>query len=142
MTRVASLLIVVAATLAPAVARAQVGPGVPGGAGAPTGGEEEEKSDGVAEAAPKTPGLLPTTPTLPPPKGKRNKFELIEVDGYFRMRADWLKNLNLSFRDDESQGGSPFPQAISCRPAADGTAGNISGRPCDDTIKSSNLRLR
>jgi uncharacterized protein (TIGR04551 family) len=142
MTRSLPLLFVVAATLAPAVASAQVGPGVPGGAGQPAGGEEEEKPDGVAEAAPKTPGLLPTTPTLPPPKGKRNKFELIEVDGYFRMRADWLKNLHLSFRDDESQGGAPFPQAISCRPAADGTAGNVAGRPCDDTIKSSNLRLR
>jgi len=143
MTRFSIALVIVAATLAPAVARAQVGPGMPGGgAGAGAGSGEEEKPEGVAEAAPKAPGLLPTTPTLPPPKGKRNRFELIEIDGYFRMRGDWMKNLNLSFRDDESQGGAPFPQAISCRPAAEGSAGDVTNRPCDDTIKTSNLRLR
>lgn len=133
-------LAALALTLAPAVAAAQVGPGVPGG---PTGtGEEEDKPDGVAEAAPKTPGLLPTTPTLPPPKGARNKFELIEVDGYFRLRADYLKNLNLSFRDDPSQGGSPFPRPLGCTPAEEMTPGDVSGRPCGDTFRSTNVRLR
>src|SRR5687768_1004508 len=102
--------------LAPSIAQAQVGPGTtPGGGPAgPAGAEEEEKPEGVAEAAPKTPGMLPTTPTLPPAKGKRNRFELFELDGYFRFRGDYMKNFHLSFRDDPALGGSPFPRALGC----------------------------
>ena len=74
---VAGLGLAITLTLVPGAVRAQVGPGTPGGGGAQP---EEDKPDGVAEAAPKTPGLLPTTPTLPPPKGKRNKFELFELE--------------------------------------------------------------
>ncbi len=131
--------------LAPSIARAQVGPGTtPGGGPAgPAGAEEEEKPEGVAESAPKTPGLLPTTPTLPPAKGKRNRFELFELDGYFRFRGDYMKNFNLSFRDDPLLGGAPFPRALGCTPAAtDGSPGDVSDRPCDDTVKSANIRLR
>ncbi|MBL9012841.1 MAG: hypothetical protein JNL83_01625, partial [Myxococcales bacterium] len=52
--------------LTTAVAEAQISPG--GGMGPGMGGPQpsgEEKKEGVAEAAPKTPGLLPTTPALP-----------------------------------------------------------------------------
>lgn len=138
-TFVAALVVM----LLPAAAAAQVpGPsGLPGGAGTPTG-EDEDKGDGVAEEAPKTPGLLPTTPTLPPPKGKRNKFELFELDGYFRLRSDYMKNFHLSFRDDAALGGAPFPLPIGCTPAGEMTPGAVAGRPCKDTLRSSNLRLR
>jgi len=124
------------------VAAAQVGPGTMPGGGAPAGAEGEEKPEGVAESAPRTPGLLPTTPALPPPKGHRKKFELIEVDGYFRFRGDYFKNFHLSFRDDDTLGGSPFPRPLGCTIPSDGTAGDVSDRPCDDSVKSANMRLR
>ncbi len=125
--------------LAPGVAAAQVGPGLPTGPG-PTG--EPEKGDGVAEQAPKTPGLLPTTPALPPPKSKRKRFELIEVDGYFRLRGDWLKNLNLGFLDLDAIGGAPFPQPLACSTPTIGSPGATGDRPCGDSTKSANMRLR
>jgi uncharacterized protein (TIGR04551 family) len=118
------------------VASAQMG-GMPMG-GAPGGGMQpsgEEKKEGVAEAAPKTPGLLPTTPALPPPKGRRKRWKLFELDGYFRMRTDWFKNFNLGFLDNDSIGGAPFPRALSCN-------ATVSGHPCDDTLSSANMRLR
>jgi uncharacterized protein (TIGR04551 family) len=107
-----------------------------GGMGGPTnpsGGEE--KKEGVAEAAPKTPNLLPTTPALPPPKGRRKRWKLFELDGYFRLRTDWFKNFNLNFLDDPTLGGAPFPRSIGC-------GSTISGHPCNDTLGSANMRLR
>src|ERR1700733_15551138 len=81
------------------VADAQMGPGMGGGGpmgggmGGPGGQQPsgEQKKEGVGEAAPKTPGLLPTTPALPPPKGRRKRFKLIALAGYYRMRTEWLK---------------------------------------------------
>src|SRR5687767_6926644 len=68
------------------IAEAQIGPG---GAGPGMGQQQqqEEKKEGVAEAAPKTPGLLPTTPALPAPKGRRKRWKLLELDGYYRLRT-------------------------------------------------------
>jgi uncharacterized protein (TIGR04551 family) len=119
------------------IAEAQMGGGMPMG-GSPGGGQQpsgEEKKEGVAEAAPKTPGLLPTTPTLPPPKSRRKRWKLFELEGYFRMRTDWDKNFNEGFLDDNSIGGSPWPRALSCNATA-------INHPCDDTLSSANMRLR
>ena len=119
------------------IAEAQMGGGMPMGGG-PGGGAQpsgEEKKEGVAEAAPKTPGLLPTTPTLPPPKGRRKRWKLFELEGYFRMRTDWDKNFNEGFLDDNSIGGAPWPRALSCNATA-------LNHPCDDTLSSANMRLR
>jgi uncharacterized protein (TIGR04551 family) len=119
------------------IAEAQMGGGMPMGGG-PGGGQQpsgEEKKEGVAEAAPKTPGLLPTTPTLPPPKSRRKRWKLFELEGYFRMRTDWDKNFNEGFLDDNSIGGSPWPRALSCNATA-------INHPCDDTLSSANMRLR
>ena len=113
-------------------ARAQVGPS-PFPSGGP-GGEEEPKKEGVAEAAPKTPGLLPTTPALPAPKSARKKFELLELDGYFRLRTDWFKNFHLGF-DDNVTGGAPFPRSTGCVLGGPGV-------PCENSISSANMRLR
>ena len=111
-------------------------PGGPmgGGMGGPQQPSGEEKKEGVAEAAPKTPGLLPTTPALPPPKGRRKRWKLFELDGYYRMRTDWMKNFHLGFRDDPKLGGAPFPQALSCN--------GVQGAPCDNSLSSANMRLR
>lgn len=122
------------------IAEAQISPGGgmgPGMGPQPSGGEE--KKEGVAEAAPKTPGLLPTTPALPAPKGRRKRWKLFEIDGYFRLRTDWFKNFNLGFLDRAQNGttdlgGAPFPRALGCY------SDNLD-RPCGN-LSSANMRLR
>ncbi|HUJ60966.1 MAG TPA: TIGR04551 family protein [Kofleriaceae bacterium] len=117
-------------------AHAQMGPGPMGpGMGGPTAPSGEEKKEGVAEAAPKTPSLLPTTPALPPAKGRRKRYRLLELDGYFRVRTDWFKNFNLGFNDEPGLGGAPFPRALGC-------SSQMVGHPCDNSIGSANMRLR
>lgn len=123
-----------ALVLVPSVAAAQIGPGLPTSPGGP-GAQQEEKKDGVAEAAPKATGALPTTPVLPSPRSKRKRWKLLEIDGYYRLRTDWFKNFNLGFNDDPALGGAPFPQALSCN-----TDPQVSA--CDDTISGANMRLR
>ncbi len=128
-TLVVAVAIIIAA---PGGALAQLGqnpmpqptPGRPG---------PDKKPDGVAEKAPSQPGMLPTTPVLPPPKTKKKRFELFELDGYFRFRADYFKNFNLNFDDDPTLGGAPFREPLGC---------NVTDGPCDETLKSSNMRLR
>jgi uncharacterized protein (TIGR04551 family) len=130
---VAGLLLAAAASAAPRTAAAQPSP-VP--TGQPGGGEDEAtKPKGIAEAAPKPTGLMATTLTLPPPRDRRKKFEVITIDGYLRTRGDWLKNLNLGFDSDPDGGGAPFTPALSCTAGFDTSV-------CSDTFKSSNLRLR
>jgi uncharacterized protein (TIGR04551 family) len=118
------------------LAMAQMTPGpmgpMGGGGQTPSG---EEKKEGVAEAAPKTPGLLPTTPALPPPKGRRKRWKLLELDGYYRLRTDWFKNFNLGFNDNPALGGAPFPRALGC-------TATPPNHPCDDSLASTNMRLR
>lgn len=118
------------ATLATA-AHAQPTP-FPGGG---TGGGEDQKPAGVAEAAPKTPGLLPTAPTLPPPKSHRKRLQLLTMDGYLRFRTDWFKNFSLGFIDDPALGGAPFARPLGCS-ATDTKA------ECGNTIKGANMRVR
>lgn len=119
------------------VAEAQISPGGmgPGMGPQPAG---EEKKEGVAEAAPKTPGLLPTTPALPAPKGRRKKWKLFEIDGYFRLRTEWFKNFHLGFldraRNGTSLGGAPFPRALGCY-------SDEPGAPCEN-LSGTNMRLR
>src|SRR5688572_20118453 len=106
--------IAVGLILSSTLAEAQIAPGggMPGGMGQGQG-QPEEKKEGVAEAAPKAPGLLPTNPVLPAPKGRRKRWKLVDIDGYFRLRTDWFKNFHLGFRDDLA-GGAPFPRALGC----------------------------
>ena len=130
--------IVLGIALLSSVAEAQMTPGMGGPMGPGMGGPQqpagEEKKEGVAEAAPKTPGLLPTTPALPPAKGRRKRWKLFEMDGYYRLRTDWMKNFNLGF-NDTAPGGAPFPRALSC--------GSMTlNHPCNDSLASANMRLR
>jgi uncharacterized protein (TIGR04551 family) len=123
------------------VASAQMGPGMGGpGMGGPASPAGDEKKEGVAEAAPKTPGLLPTTPALPPSKGRRKRWKLFEMDGYYRLRTDWFKNFNLGFNSDPALGGAPFPRALGCN--VDRSVGGAPGAPCNDSLASTNMRLR
>jgi uncharacterized protein (TIGR04551 family) len=141
----------IAVLLSSGLAAAQITPGgmpMGGGAGGMGGGQQpsgEEKKEGVGEAAPKTPGLLPTTPALPAPKGHRKRWKLLELDGYYRMRTDWFKNFNTGFQysptPSTATGGAPFPNALGCTPATSG-AGASADRPCNDSLASTNMRLR
>ncbi len=116
--------------LCPMSASAQFGPQP---AGAPTQTPGQDKPEGVAEQAPTSPAALPTTPVLPPRRTERAKFELFELGGYFRFRADWFKKFDQGFIDDPDQGGAPFPNPLGCT----ATTGN-----CEDTLKSANIRMR
>lgn len=126
-------LVVGAFVVAPSAAIAQPGP-LPN-ASPSTLAADEPKPEGIAEAAPKASGLLATTPTLPPPRDHRKKFEVVTIDGYLRSRADWLKNLHLGFADIDDVGGSPYHRPSNCLQVAE-------GGPCSDSIKTANMRLR
>ncbi len=117
----------------PSTAHAQM---MPGSGGQPGGmpGPSLPESDGIAEQAPKKLGALPTTPVLPPAKGSRKKLEVFSMDGYFRFRHDWLKQMDLGFTDAESLGGAPFPNPLACR--------TESGGGCKNSYTSANTRLR
>lgn len=114
-------------------ASAQIGPSQlppPGSTGPST------KPDGVAEQADKDPEQLPTTPVLPPPRSRRKRFELLELDGYYRFRTDYFRNFHLGF-DDRGLGGAPFARPLSCAAAEENTAAS-----CGDSLKGANMRLR
>ncbi len=96
----------------------------------------DKKPAGVAEKAPSKPDLMPTTPVIPPPRAEKKKFQAFRLDGYFRFRGDWFKNFNLGFSDDVSMGGAPFREPLACK------AGGTADKPCEQTLKSSNIRLR
>jgi uncharacterized protein (TIGR04551 family) len=121
------------------VARAQMGPGMGGMPGGSPGGAQQpagdEKKEGVAVEAPKSPELLPTTPALPPPKSRRKRWKLLEMDGYFRLRGDYFKNFNLGFLDEPAIGGAPFPRDVACN-------SQTLNHPCDDSVRGANMRLR
>lgn len=110
----------------------------PGGAGMPTGPQQgpKPKKDGVAEKAPDQPGTLPTTPVLRPPSDEDKRFEIRTLDGFFRFRADWFKNLHLGFNDDPTLGGAPFRRPLAC------IEGGAANKPCDEAIKTANIKLR
>jgi uncharacterized protein (TIGR04551 family) len=143
MTRRPLVLAAALVAWAPLAAWAQTTPG--GTLGPPPGGtigEEEPKKQGVAEKAPKEQAQLPTLPPLPPYPGQdKKKFELIEIDGYFRLRANWLDNFHLGFRDTGD--GAPFGDALACRDAST-DPGHQPANPvgCGGSIGTSNIRAR
>jgi uncharacterized protein (TIGR04551 family) len=124
---------VLVAVALPGLAQAQLNPGGP--PGGQVGGDEEQKPEGAAEKAPSEAGQLPSTPYLPPYPGEKKKaFELIQLDGYYRLRTDWQSNYHLGFKDHGS--GTPYPEPIDCHDAAGKSVG------CSKTIGSANMRLR
>jgi uncharacterized protein (TIGR04551 family) len=126
--------------LTASTASAQTGqPGQPGGGFGPGTPPEEEKKDGVAEEAPKTPGLLPTTPVLPAPKNRRKRWKLFELDGYYRFRTNWMKNYHLGFNELDgvgANGGLPFGRTIGCR------AATTDMKACEGNLSMANMRLK
>lgn len=132
--------LVLAGTATSALAQVGQPSGLPTG---PSMGPEEEKKEGVAEEAPKTPGALPIPLSMPTPKSHRKRWKLLELDGYFRLRTDWFKNFHLGFNDDPGvqstgqigTGGAPFPRSPGC--------GDPDGqKPCEGNLSMANMRLK
>ncbi len=123
-------------TLSFSNASAQTMPGGPGGPGGMQGPQPSgPQSDGVAEQAPKKLGALPSTPVLPAPKDSRKQLRVFSMDGYFRFRGDWMKQMDLGFDNDPDLGGAPFPNPLACRSLT--TVG-----ACENSFGSANMRLR
>jgi uncharacterized protein (TIGR04551 family) len=127
-------------------ARAQMGamPGggmSPGGMGAPPpAGQEHE--EGPAEAAPEEEGK--TAAEAGPESGyanqHRRRTQVIELDGYFRVRPEYLHNFNLGlgYVDSTSpqSGYPPFPTPLEC--GTNTTQTGCGAKNLGDT----NMRLR
>ncbi|WP_045119044.1 TIGR04551 family protein [Haliangium ochraceum] len=90
----------------------------------------------MAEQAESAPQALPTTPVLPPISNERKRFQLFELDGYFRLRTNYFKNFNLGF-DPDAAGGAPYPRPLSCSIDDDDSVS-----ACGDTLQSVDMRLR
>lgn len=118
------------------MASAQMQPGG-GQSGMPGPRPMDDTTDGVAEQAPKKLGALPTTPVLPPPKEANKKLRVFSLDGYFRLRTDWMKQMDLGFSDlsPEDTGGAPYSNPLACRAEA-----SIAG--CENSFGAANIRLR
>ena len=117
-------------------AEAQIGPSqLP-----PTPTIPDSTSTGVAEQAKADPDTLPTPPVLPPPKSARKRFQMFQLDGYYRFRTDWLRSLNLGYEQQLDNDGQvvlspPFPRSFGC------DTGDADD-PCDSSLRGANMRLR
>jgi uncharacterized protein (TIGR04551 family) len=164
MTRARSLCLVGATTALtllvclPRAAHAQMGPGGMGSPGGmtpqPAGGEPKE--EGPAEEAPEEDARpADLEPLAAYTDQNKRKLQIFEVDGYMRVRADYMHNFFLGQGYSSLQnmlpdglpgvGLPPFPEPLECaRP----TAGMVSrttggGGPCPHkNIGGANLRLR
>ncbi len=147
MTRL-SLIFAVALLLASGgSALAQFG-GQPGGGGfgpgmGPPPQGEDGKEEGPAEAAPdedtERPGDM--EPLGSYPGQQRRTTQIVEIDGYLRVRTDWLHNLNLG-QKYVMDGGNlrlpPYPLPLEC-----GTIAAIEQNGCGSkNFGGGNLRLR
>ena len=121
-----------------------MGPGMghPGGAGAP----HEDKEEGPAENAPDAEEKA--TPAKESDSGyleqARRRTKVVEFDGYYRMRTDWLHKMNM----DQGYNGAgpvpalpPFPTASQCLTASPNAGANTIGCP-DQSLGNANMRLR
>jgi len=145
---------------APRVARAQMGGmGAPGGMNPQPMGQEP-KEEGPAEEAPEEESKpADLEPLAGYPDQNKRKLQIFEVDGYLRLRADYMHNFFLGegysgLTAPLPGGGSapyglpPFPVPLEClRPTT--TSGmplsmnNNAGGACDHkNIGGANLRLR
>lgn len=117
-------------------------PGMPQGPRPGTGGGGDDgRPEGPAEAAPDADRdddeLAPLAPML---EAERRRTQLVELDGYFRFRTDWLHQLHLGQGyvvpdgQAEPDGTPPFPTPLEC--------GLVAGKCGTKTLGSANLRLR
>ncbi len=133
-------------------ARAQFG-GQPGGMGpggmGPQPMPDDQKEEGPAEEAPEEerPQATDTQPVGEYPGQARKVTQVIELDGYMRLRTDFLHKLHLGQGyvnpDQADERTPPFPVPLECQ----GTGQNaVRGKPVgacgSKNLGSGNLRLR
>jgi len=160
----ASFWIGLAVALSTAPARAQMGGMGPGGMpNAPMGGQQAPKEEGPAQQAPEE---AAAPEDLEPLAGYTNqskrRAQLFELNGYFRLRSDYMHNLSMgqgysnkvpldpvTSRAYTNNGNTttnvglpPFPQALNCRsPMAQVQPGTYYGCGHKD-LADSNIRFR
>jgi uncharacterized protein (TIGR04551 family) len=149
--------------LAAPAARAQYSPGMgsPGGMQPPAPMGQEPKEEGPAEEAPEEDARPSDQEPLPGYSDQdRRKLQVFEIDGYLRLRADYMHNFFLgqgytSVTTKTADGGSspglpPFPVPLECIHPGDTRAnttiannGSAPGSACPQkNIGGANLRLR
>ncbi len=150
----------VLALLAPPAA-AQMGPGGFGSGGMqpPPPGQNSEKEEGPAEEAPEENRPADLEPLTSYPEQSRRKMQIFEIDGYLRLRSDYMHDFFLGLGYSNVPSGStvsgttnyglpPFPVPLECPPAtASGVIAvnqpNNPGSNCSHkNIGGANLRLR
>ena len=110
----------------------------PGGMGAPPPAGQD-KEEGPAEAAPEEEGKAAADagPQSGYANQHRRRTQVIELDGYFRTRAELLHNFNLGqgYVDNIPQDGfPPFPTPLECATNSGGCA--------QKNLGDTNMRLR
>ena len=114
----------------------------PGGGMRPPTQGGDDHTEGPAEAAPdQDKDDEENKPLAPLSEAARRRTQVLELDGYFRMRTDWLRNLHLGQGYVVDAPGStnvvgtpPFPRTIDC---------GVFSVDCDKkNLGSGNMRLR
>lgn len=121
------------------------GMGHPGGGGMGRGGTEE-KEEGPAEQAPDAEEKSPASKDSDSGylNQARRRTKIVEFDGYYRVRTDYLYDMNLGQGFSGSGGGPPalppFPQPSECMSAY---IGQPPATSCGDKgLGNANMRLR
>jgi uncharacterized protein (TIGR04551 family) len=136
-------------------AAAQMGPGMGPGMQPPPAGQNQEKEEGPAEEAPEENRPADLEPLTAYPEQNRRKMQIFEIDGYIRLRSDYMHDFFLGLGYSHAPSGSvvngtqgyglpPFPTPLDC--AAPSTTPGLNGVfngncPAKD-IGGANLRLR
>jgi uncharacterized protein (TIGR04551 family) len=140
-------------------AAAQMGPGGFGSGGMqpPPPGQNSEKEEGPAEEAPEENRPADLEPLTSYPEQSRRKMQIFEIDGYIRLRSDYMHDFFLGQGYSSVPSGStaqgttnyglpPFPLPLDCPTAAQVTTANsgmLKASNCSTkNIGGANLRLR
>ena len=135
------------------------GPG--GGMQPPPGPQSSEKEEGPAEEAPEENRPADLEPLTSYPEQNRRKMQLFELDGYLRVRADYMHDFFLGLGYSNVPSGSttpgfqnyglpPFPVPLGCPSPFSTNNAQISpninrspGQNCSDkNIGAANIRFR
>ncbi|MDZ4696155.1 MAG: TIGR04551 family protein [Deltaproteobacteria bacterium] len=130
-------------SLASAPALAQYGGGMAPGGGMPgmappQGGGADPGTDGPAEKAPDEDEEDDDADPIGPYEGYRRRSQIIELNGLFRFRSQFYRQLDMGQGyvndQDATDGTPPFPTALDC---------GIHLGPCKENyLADANLRLR
>jgi uncharacterized protein (TIGR04551 family) len=137
-------------------ALAQMGPGGFGSGGMqpPPPGQNTEKEEGPAEEAPEENRPADLEPLTSYPEQNRRKMQIFEIDGYLRLRSDYMHDFFLGLGYSNVPSGStvagtagyglpPFPLPVDCPAPTAANVGNLKASSCPNkNIGGANLRLR